>query len=70
MFFSALHSYVIQSHLCTPNISWKNVGLVVNAQEKCWKRPLSKNEDTKAVHHFEENNYIEDNLHENRNKIS
>ena len=25
--------------------------------EMCRKRPLSKNEDTKAVRHFEENNF-------------
>ena len=31
--------------------------------EKCRKRPLSKNEDTKAVRHFEENNYCGDDLH-------
>ena len=37
--------------------------------EKCRKRPLSKNEDTKAVHHFEENNYDGDDLHANSNKI-
>ena len=28
-----------------------------------------KNEDTKAVRHFEENNYQGDDLHANRNKI-
>ena len=37
--------------------------------KKCLKRPLSKNEDTKAVHHFEENIYDEDDLRANRNKI-
>ena len=34
-----------------------------------WKRPLSKNEDTKAESHFEENNYQQDDLQTNRNKI-
>ena len=31
--------------------------------EKCRKRPVAKNEDTKAVRHFEENNYDDDDLH-------
>ena len=31
--------------------------------EKCRKRPLSKNEDTKTVRLFEENNYDGDDLH-------
>ena len=37
--------------------------------EKCRKLPLSKNEDTKAVRHFEENNYQGNDLHANRNTI-
>ena len=37
--------------------------------EKSWKSPLSKNEDTDVVHHFEENNYQGDDLHANHNKI-
>ena len=32
---------------------------VIQMSEKCWKRRLSKNEDTKAVRHFEENDYQE-----------
>ena len=36
--------------------------------EKCQKRPLSKNENTKAIRYFEANNYQEDDLHANRNK--
>ena len=38
--------------------------------KECWKIPLSKNEDTKAVRYFEENNYKGDDLHANRNKIN
>ena len=41
---------------------------VIQMSEKCRKRPMSKNEDTKAVRHFEENNYQEDDLHANHNK--
>ena len=37
--------------------------------QKFQKHPLSKNEDTKAIRHFEENNYEGDDLHANRNKI-
>ena len=37
--------------------------------EKCQKHPQSKNEDTKAVYHFEENNYQVNDLQANRNKI-
>ena len=33
-------------------------------------RPLSKNEDTKAVCHFEENNYNGDDLHATVKKIN
>ena len=36
--------------------------------EKFWKCPLLKNQDTKVVHHFEENDYLGDDLHSNRNK--
>ena len=43
--------------------------IVIQMFEKCRKRPLSKNEDTKAVRHFEENNHQGDDLHANRNKI-
>ena len=35
--------------------------------EKSRKGPLSKNEDTKAVRHFEENYYQGDDLHASRN---
>ena len=67
MLFPTLHSYVIPSRLCTPNISWKYVGLVVNHPReiplKCRKRRLSKNEDAKAVRHFKENNDQGDDLH-------
>ena len=35
--------------------------------KKCRKRPLSKNEDIKALRHFEENNYQD--LYANWNKI-
>ena len=41
---------------------------VIRMSEKYWKRPLLKNEDTKAVRHFEENNYQGDEIHANRNK--
>ena len=37
--------------------------------EKHLKRPVSKNEDTKTVRHFEENNHQADDLYANRNKI-
>ena len=37
--------------------------------EKRPKRPVSKNEETKALNHFEDNNYQENDLHANRNKI-
>ena len=37
--------------------------------KKSRKPPLSKNEDTKAVRHFEENNYQGNDLREIRNKI-
>ena len=71
--FTALHSYVIQSPLCIPNTSWKHVSLLAEQpgvmSERCWKCPMSKNEDRKAVRHFEENNHQWDDLHANRNKI-
>ena len=38
--------------------------------EKYWKRPLSNNEDTKTVRHFEEDNYQGNELQANRNKIN
>ena len=31
--------------------------------------PSIKSEDTKAIRHFQENNYEGDDLHENRNEI-
>ena len=44
-------------------------GNVSQMLEKCRKCPLSKNEDTNVVRHFEENNYQGDDLHANSNKI-
>ena len=44
---------------------WNNA---IEISEKCWKRPLTKNVDTKTVRHFEENNYQGDDLHANHNK--
>ena len=60
-----LHSYVIPSRLYISNTSWKYVGLVLKhpgvMSLKCGKSVGSvlykKNEDAKAVRHFEENNY-------------
>ena len=56
-----------------PNTYWKYIGLVVNHSGvmslKCRRPPQSENEDTKAVRHFEKNNYQGDELHANRNKI-
>ena len=42
---------------------------VIQMLEKCWKHPVSKNVDTKAVRHFEENNYQGEDLHAISNKI-
>ena len=75
--FYTSNCYVILSCLCIPYTSWKYVGMDVKHRgvmsfeisEKCRKRPLSKNENTKAVRHFEENNYQPDDLHLNRYKI-
>ena len=70
-----LHSYVIMSRLCAPNISWQYVSLLVKhprateMSEKCRKRPLLKNEDTKVLRHSEEYNYQRNDLHAIRNKI-
>ena len=36
--------------------------------EKCRKYPLSKNKDTKALSHFEENDYKKDEMHTDRHK--
>ena len=73
MLLPTLHSYVNPSHFCANNISWKDVGVVVyykkrkrniiEMSEMHRKRPLSKNEDTKVVGHFEENNYDENDLY-------
>ena len=71
MLFPTLHSYVIPSRLCTPNISWKYVGLIVKHPREIELRnvvevsvaPSVKIEDTEAVCHFEEYNYDENDLH-------
>ena len=39
-----------------PTVREKPRNSVIQISEKCRKRPLSKNEDIKAVRHFEENN--------------
>ena len=39
----------------------------IEMSEKYQKRPLSKNEDTTAVRHFEESNFQGDNPHANSN---
>ena len=62
---------MIPSRHYIPNISRKYGSLVVKnpgksvieMSEECRKRPLSKNEGTKPVRHFQENNYQEDDLH-------
>ena len=64
---SSLHNYHILE------VCWSVIEIprsnVIQISEKCWKRPLSKNVDPKAVRHFEENNYQGDDLHLNLSKI-
>ena len=73
MLFPILHSYVIHLHpKYFLEVCWSGSKTpkrnAVEMSEKCRKRPLSKNEDTKAVHHFKNNKYDGDDLHANSNK--
>ena len=51
------------------SVNEKSRSNVIQILEKYGKRPLSKNENTEAVRHFEENDYQGEILHANRNKI-